>query len=194
MASLLISLIIKILRVKSNPAYLFLGFALLTSTYGIFINQLLFSGLIFQYPYLFKTASPFHYVSAPLYYLFVVLLLHPKRGFKKIDLIHFLPFILHLIELLPFYLSSNAVKLELLNDLMLNKIKFTESNNGLFSVQQHFVLKYSISILYFIYLLYVIKPLQFLKKEKQPFFQKNKLLLNWLIIENFVKIIIHINL
>ena len=64
---------------------------------------------IIQYPHLLKIQDPFYSLGAPLLYLYVRTLLKGSSSLGKKDLLHFLPFALCLLYLLPFYfLSSNA--------------------------------------------------------------------------------------
>lgn len=178
---------IQMIRFQSKKAYVFFGLSLLISIYSIFINQLLVSGLILQIPHLFKTASPLHYLLGPLSYFFILYLLNPNRKFRKIDAIHLLPFIIHEIELIPFFVLDSKTKLELLHGFMENKISYIDSLNGFISVRNHFIIKYCFSLIYFVYIFILLKPFLFLKKESS-FYKKNKLLIVWLLLDNCVKI------
>ena len=62
------------------------------------------------YPHLLKIQDPFYILGAPLLYLYVRTLIK-GRGLGKKDLLHFLPFTLCLLYLLPFYFQSSEAKL-----------------------------------------------------------------------------------
>jgi AraC-like DNA-binding protein len=65
---------------------------------------------IILYPHLLKIQDPFNTLGAPLLFLYVRTLIKGKAGGRK-DLLHFLPFALCLLYLLPFYLQSGEAKL-----------------------------------------------------------------------------------
>lgn len=67
---------------------------------------------IIETPYFFRTMSPLFYTLPPLNFLFLWYLFHPSSKFKRIHLLFFLPFILQLIENLPFYLSDKTTKVQ----------------------------------------------------------------------------------
>jgi AraC-like DNA-binding protein len=66
---------------------------------------------IVEYPHLLKIQDPFNLLGAPLLYLYVRTLLKSRAGSGKKDLLHFLPFALCLVYLLPFYFQSSEAKL-----------------------------------------------------------------------------------
>jgi AraC-like DNA-binding protein len=68
-------------------------------------------------PYFFLSFSPLFYALPPLNFLFLWYLLHPRAKFKPVHYLLFIPFLLQLIENIPFYLSSKATKIELMNGL-----------------------------------------------------------------------------
>lgn len=66
---------------------------------------------IILYPHLLKIQDPFFILGAPLLYLYVRTLIKGRAGSGKRDLLHFLPFALCLLYLLPFYFLSSKAKL-----------------------------------------------------------------------------------
>jgi AraC-like DNA-binding protein len=66
---------------------------------------------IIQYPHLLKIQDPFFILGAPLLFLYVRTLIKGRAGSGKKDLLHFLPFALCLLYLLPFYFQSGEAKL-----------------------------------------------------------------------------------
>ena len=63
------------------------------------------------YPHLLKIQDPFYLLGAPLLFLYVRTLITGRAGSGKKDLLHFLPFVLCLLYLLPFYFQSGDAKL-----------------------------------------------------------------------------------
>lgn len=64
-------------------------------------------------PYLSKVHQPFTFLGAPLLFLYVRTLFLPKREFERRDLLHFIPFALCALYLLPYYLQNGAAKLDM---------------------------------------------------------------------------------
>lgn len=55
--------------------------------------------------------QPFYVLGAPLLFLYVRALVSRKPVFERKDLLHFVPFGLYLIYMMPYYLQSGADKL-----------------------------------------------------------------------------------
>ncbi len=66
---------------------------------------------IVQYPHFLKIQDPFYLLGAPLLFLYLRTLIKGRAGSGKKDLLHFLPFALVFLYLLPFYLQSSEAKL-----------------------------------------------------------------------------------
>jgi hypothetical protein len=66
---------------------------------------------IILYPHLLKIQDPFYILGAPLLFLYVRTLIKGRAGLGKKGLLHFLPFVLCLLYLLPFYFQSSEAKL-----------------------------------------------------------------------------------
>ncbi|HMV50393.1 MAG TPA: helix-turn-helix domain-containing protein [Blastocatellia bacterium] len=88
----------------------------------IFVMAVLVSGaLVFTtrhvlaYPHLSYLHHPFLYLTAPLLFLYVRALTESQDRFARRDWLHFLPFALCLLYLLPFYLQSAEAKLTVFN-------------------------------------------------------------------------------
>ncbi|HEX9001298.1 MAG TPA: helix-turn-helix transcriptional regulator [Blastocatellia bacterium] len=72
---------------------------------------------VLAYPHLSYLHHPFLYLIAPLLFLYVRTLTTSEDRFARKDWLHFLPFALCLIYLLPFYLQSAEAKLAVFNSL-----------------------------------------------------------------------------
>jgi len=100
------------------------------------------SGLIYQYPHFLRVPAAFHYLVGPAIYFFVRTLFYKEKSLRKWDWLHFLPFILHLIELIPFYLQDASVKLEMIDTIKNNySAPFTRFNEGVLPSSVHTVIK-----------------------------------------------------
>jgi AraC-like DNA-binding protein len=70
---------------------------------------------VFQFPHLAQLHNPFAFLAAPLSYFYVQTLTTKRFVFTKRTLLHFIPSLLCLIYLLPFYFQSSAEKISYLS-------------------------------------------------------------------------------
>ncbi|MCR9016399.1 helix-turn-helix domain-containing protein [Aquiflexum gelatinilyticum] len=113
------------------------------------------AGFIKEAPYLLRTVSPFMYLCAPFFFLFFRNSLIGKSGFKTLDALHFLPFLIHFIDLIPFYIQSQEVKLALSETLTLDPAKINVEASGLIPIQFHFIFRIILQTVYFGYSIYL---------------------------------------
>jgi len=122
--------------------------------------------------------SPLHYLMGPLSLLFTYYILKPYRLFKWYDLLHFLPFTLHLIELLPFFFGPVENKFR---DIELSHIAGSYINYpslaGIIPIPIQAVIKLTYGIIYYVYCVFLWY--RYVKKQQSVFFQNNSLLLKW---------------
>ena len=100
---------------KSYSDYL-LSAVLLIQVWSAFIYLLVSSNYIVDFPHLYKTAVPTNYLVAPLSFLYVKVVLNNELKFKKVDLLHFVPFLLFFINHIPFYILSTHDKLVIITN------------------------------------------------------------------------------
>ncbi|WP_207423832.1 AraC family transcriptional regulator [Desertivirga brevis] len=111
---------------RSGNKYLgrLLASSLLLITLYFIVYESLLTRLILQMPALYGIAFPFYYLIPPVCYLYVQGKLKGRQGLKKVDLIHFIPGLLALLDLIPFYLQPENVKasymLSILDDVTLS--------------------------------------------------------------------------
>ena len=70
------------------------------------------SPYILAFPHLSKIHQPFYFLGAPLLYLYTRALLSREPKFDRRDLLHFIPFGLCAVYMLPYYLKGGAGKFE----------------------------------------------------------------------------------
>jgi AraC-like DNA-binding protein len=87
--------------------------AALTFAISIIVSGavLLTSNYVFVYPHLSRIHHPFVFLAGPLLFLYIRELTSEGRRFERKDFLHFIPFALCLIYLLPYYLQSGKGKL-----------------------------------------------------------------------------------
>jgi AraC-like DNA-binding protein len=91
---------------------------LLIASLVIIMGALTYSGKIIMFPNLFRIINPIHYLFPPITLFYTCSSFKRNFKFKKIYLLVFLPFLINLIQLMPFYLSPTAEKVELINQLL----------------------------------------------------------------------------
>jgi AraC-like DNA-binding protein len=103
---------------------------------------------IIQTPYFFRTMAPLFYTLPSLNFLFLWYLFHPSARFKRIHLLFFLPFVLQLIENMPFYLSDKATKIQ--------EVKWMLAQGDYFAYSPHFMWFDPICHVYAKFVMYLI--------------------------------------
>ena len=87
----------------------------------LFVYVLIIYGLIIDLPYLYKASASINFLLPPITYLYVRVILFNKQKLNTLDFLHLIPFILVVINYLPFYLLPISIKnnivLELLKDI-----------------------------------------------------------------------------
>lgn len=109
--NIFLALIMSFYNWKINKNVLFLAlflilFALELTTYSINI----YGGSLNYYTFLL-IISPSFFLKAPLVYFFVRGIAHDRFYFRWIDLLHFIPFLIHLLANIPYLMSSYDEKL-----------------------------------------------------------------------------------
>jgi AraC-like DNA-binding protein len=87
---------------KSYADYV-LSFLLLLHCWSVILFLILYSEYILLFPHVFKTGLPLNFLIAPCSYLYVRAVLLNEKKFQKRDLIHLIPFVIVLINYIPFY-------------------------------------------------------------------------------------------
>jgi AraC-like DNA-binding protein len=88
--------------------------AALTITISIIVAGavLLTSNYVFVYPQLSRIHHPFVFAAGPLLFLYIRGLASEGKRFERKDFLHFIPFALCVIYLLPYYIQSSKGKLD----------------------------------------------------------------------------------
>lgn len=99
------------------------------------------SGLIYLFPHLLRINHPFDFVITPLLYLYVRALTSAAPQLKKRDLPHFIPFLLCVLYLAPYYFQSGAYKISELNTAL--AVRWYYVRSGLVLLQAIVYLSFS---------------------------------------------------
>ncbi len=95
---------------KTERAFYFLAGHLVINGLGIITRSLTATGQMEQYPHVYQILSPLHFLYGPMYFYFLITFFRPRYQFKYRDTLHLLPFLIHLIDYLPFYVTSPETK------------------------------------------------------------------------------------
>ena len=81
------------------------------------VYVLIIYGIIIDAPYLYKITAPINFLLPPIVYLYVRVMLFNKQKLKILDFLHIIPFLLVLINYLPFYLLPISNKKDIIQEL-----------------------------------------------------------------------------
>jgi AraC-like DNA-binding protein len=136
------------------------------------------TGLILDMPLLYRLPSPLYYLTFPAAWLYVRMVLKDETRLRKKDLLHALPALLHLVEMLPYYFSSYDHKLAVVTADISNPLGGFRHGEGWLPNYVHNILRSIQTIAYAIPMAFLIrkyyrdhemhvvtfaKPLQWLK-------------------------------
>lgn len=150
---------ISLISRKVEVNFKFLGVFYILFAYQMFITHFRVAGTMYLLPHFFKTGSLVGYLYGPIFYFFLNATIQADFKFKIKDFIHFIPFLFHVIELLPFFMLSAEEKSTLY--LKNPQTYFMDVDWGYFSQRTHTIFKCSLIIAYTI--LGYIKISPFLK-------------------------------
>jgi AraC-like DNA-binding protein len=123
---------------------------------------LIYSRYILVFPNFFRLPSPFFYLSLSTSYLYVRAVINDETRFKKFDFLFFIPAILHLGEMLPFYLKPASEKRQLIARLLQDPNEIAQLNEGILPPYMHNMLR---SIIGLVFVFLMIRLLVKMKKE-----------------------------
>ena len=129
---------------------------LLAILFGLYIYctllyLLIYSGFINSVPFLYKTGAPLNFILPPLAYLYIRSVLYNEKKFSKWDIVHYIPFILFLINYLPFYLIPINEKAEIVNAVVLDQSLIYKNNAGVLPEYILFELRFFQTIIYLVF-------------------------------------------
>ena len=135
-------LLFTLLFFRSKEALAFRVFAIhVFSLTLLATTQLLMrTELMLKVPVFFRMSDPFSYLVPITNYLFYRMVLMNEYKFRKWDWLLVLPFIFHLLELMPYYVSGTAIKIADLNNIYSginyeeSQLKFHQLKEGFFTM------------------------------------------------------------
>lgn len=183
-----------LIRRKPLAYYFFISVYFIYVT-SLFVNLSMMNGLIVRLPHLYRVLSPLQFLFGPLCYLFCRTTLRPYQKFQNKDLLHFIPFLVSAIGLIPIFMLSGAEKL----NLIYNKGAYPSPwyKPDAFGLSYAAVLR--IKFVFFLgYLVFMWKMLFDFKKLATVDLQsKNRILIVWLyfdtILQSFLGVAIFVS-
>ncbi len=110
---LFLSIVFFTVKKGNKTANQLLGLTLLVLAFIIFEVFLGYTGYIAYTPILVNLEEPANFLIGPLTYFYTMALLHPDFRFRwKRHAIHLIPFLFQCVSRMPFFLQSNAFKLQ----------------------------------------------------------------------------------
>ncbi len=165
---------------KGLLASKFLGLFFVIFFTRIILAYFATGGRIVEFPHLFYIGSPLHFLGPPVGFLFVYYMLYPRTPFIRWHAIFFLPFLLHLVELIPFYFAPVEVKMaEIQLVLKYKSLVNYPGNISFFSIKFLSFLKVVSGLGYAIASMVLV--LIFINKSTKDFYQRNRFIMNWLL-------------
>ena len=119
---------------------------LITSSYAVILFMIESNGYFEEFWFLYKTAMPSSLIIPGLAYLYIRSVILDEQRFRKFDWIHFVPFIIGLIQYLPYYLSSSDFKIQTVQGLLIQSN--LDQTIGIVSEPVIFIFRMSIILFY----------------------------------------------
>jgi AraC-like DNA-binding protein len=128
-----------------NPSNRYLSaFFVIIGIYGLTFYSIWYASESWPIVFLFGHAAPLYYLAGPLAWFYVRGTIRDQHKLSRFDLLHFLPFLIHVVNLTPFYLSNIEYKFAIAEQILENP--------------SH-VVHLDISLIYPTYLNYIFRPL-----------------------------------
>ncbi len=171
---------INLLFRKGLLASKFLGLSFILFCARIILGYFSTGGRIIEYPHLFLLGSPIHFLTPPVLYLFVYYLFHPSQKFIRWHYLFFIPFIFHLLELLPFYFGPVEDKIAQI-ELVL-KYKSLVNYPGTVTLIPPRILSLLKVLFTFIYSASsLVLAIRFIQKNSRAIYKANQFIFNWIL-------------
>ncbi len=135
---------------RRELAELLLSVALFAIMWYAFIYIMILTGYVARIPNLYNKGIPMYYLVAPCAYFYVQLKLQQTHKLPRHWYLHLIPFIVGLIDIMPYAIASAAEKQALMARLVSNIRTGFEHEYGFINQQWHYVARL---LLAFVYLL-----------------------------------------
>jgi AraC-like DNA-binding protein len=156
--------------------------------YCTLLYLLIYSGLINAVPYLYKTGVPINFILPPLGYLYIRAVLYNEKKFSKWDISHYIPFIVFLINYLPFYFMPITEKADMVKAIVLDSSLIYKNQAGVVPEYVIFISRLLQTVIYLIFNWGII--IKFKKQNNNKAVQEQiASVINWLKFFNWTGIV-----
>jgi AraC-like DNA-binding protein len=164
---LLLALILIVYNWKQNNNAAFIGlFFSLIAIYGLVHYFAVYGKSVFWLAIFYNHFSPFFLLAGPFLYFYVRGTLKDRQGLKRKDALHFIPALIHLIGVLPYFFSSFSYK-ESVAEMIVSNIDNVKKIrvNSFFDSEFNFTLRLLLLTFYVIYSFILLR--KFTKKKNK---------------------------
>jgi len=189
---LIFSVLLFVFNIRKNKNIVFLsGFLFLFSLYGLTHYVVSISQSVFWGALLYINFTPFYLLSGVFLYFYVRNSLKDSFRFSPKDWLHFLPFVIHLIGLIPYLLKPFSEKTAFIKKLYSDpELILNAQVNLFFNTTENFIIRLSLLLVYSLVNIYLIYS-YYRKKSKSMLPEKEQnLTLKWLLSLNIFVILI----
>ena len=179
------------LLIRKKPiAYYFFIAVYLIFNISLLVNLMIALNYEHLIPHMYRVVSPLQFLFGPLCYFFYRTTLRPFQKFSKLDLLHFIPFLISIVGLMPLYALSAEEKLRLMQ--IGKDFKTAWYMDDAFGLDYIVVLR--IKFLIFLGYLFVQWKLilNFIRHASKELQELNRSLKVWLLFDNSLKTLIGI--
>jgi AraC-like DNA-binding protein len=184
---LLIIAILFIFAKKLNRGNIYLALSIFSIVYLNVISNLYNSQKILDYPYLLRTGNIFGYLIYPLLYLYARQSFYPETRWKHSNWVLFLPALLFIVDLWPFFMLSPERKIAIIGPKLSNFNTITRIDEGWIQIPYlHMIFRYVWSFVVFIMAARLIYKNRYLSNARET--TDNKILFRFIQIINLIYI------
>lgn len=127
----LVGLLLLTYGFRKNKSNLIIGVSFIFLTLASLLAWLISSGLMIQFPNLYRTGNLLALLYIPMVYTYIRKIVK-EEPFKWKDLLHFIPALIYLIDFMPIYLLSSDEKVKLIEGEINNTLEFMAFNQSQF--------------------------------------------------------------
>jgi AraC-like DNA-binding protein len=154
---LVMAILISFQKRNQNVNNYYLIFCLLNTWFSLFVNNLNATRLILEYPFLIRTGNITAYLIFSFLYLYTRNTFYPGRYWKESDIILLIPALFYVIDMLPFFFSSESYKIGIMKSNLDYPEKMFKVSEGWIAIKGfHFVFRYLWSLIIMFFLIRLI--------------------------------------
>lgn len=179
--SAVVGIILIPISYRKNRSNKWLAAYFIIAGYGLFVSFILYARLISEPPWfhLYRTGYIAAFLLMPASYLYIRNLLRQTR-FRRSDLVHFIPVLVFIVDMFPFYLAPSADKIAqvLADEKVLNTGWRTFSQGWMGIGSLYLPVRLILSTLYWVLQLRIIWQSRQVRSG-DTLMQENKVLIRW---------------